>query len=76
MGRLDGNPIGHAHSNSFFDTHEYKVDFTDGMTNKYQANIITKNMYAQVNEEGQQFLVLEEFVDHRKDNMAVPISKV
>ena len=49
---LDGNPIGHAHSNPLFDTREYKVKFTDGMTNKYQANIIAKNMYAQVDEEG------------------------
>ena len=49
---LDGNPIGHVHSNPLFDTREYEVEFTDGTTDKYQANIITKNMYAQVNEEG------------------------
>ena len=49
---LNNNPIGHVHSNPLFDTHEYKVEFTDGMTNKYQANIVAKNMYAQVDEEG------------------------
>ena len=49
---LNGNPTGHAHFNPLFDTHKYKVKFTYGMTNKYQANIITKNMYAQVHEEG------------------------
>ena len=49
---LDGNPIRHVHSNPLFDTHEYEVEFTDRTTDKYQANIIAKNMYAQVDEEG------------------------
>ena len=48
----NGNPIGHAHSNPLFDIREYEVKFIDRTTNKYQANIIAKNMYAQVNEEG------------------------
>ena len=49
---LDGEPIGRAHSNPLFDTHEYEIEFTDGTTEKYQANIITENMYAQVDDEG------------------------
>ena len=44
------------------------------MIKKYQANIIAENMYAQVDEEGCQYLVLKEIVDHKKDNTAVPIS--
>jgi hypothetical protein len=39
-------PIGHAHSNPFFDTREYDVKFTDGMMEKYAANVIADNMYA------------------------------
>ena len=44
------------------------------MIEKYQANIITENMYAQVDEEGHQYLVLKEIIDHKKDNTAVSIS--
>ena len=36
--------------------------------------IIAENMSAQVDEEGHQYLVLKEIVDHKKDNTAVPIS--
>ena len=44
------------------------------MIKKYKANIIAENMYAQVDEEGCQYLVLKEIVDHKKDNTAVPIT--
>ena len=71
---LDEKPVGHAHSNPLFDTREYEIEFTDGMIEKYQANIIAENMYAQVDEEGCHYLVLEEIIDHKKDNTAVPIS--
>ena len=71
---LDGKPIGCTHSNPLFDTREYEIKFTDRMIEKYQANIIAENMYAQVNEEGRKYLVLEEIIDHKKDNTAVPIS--
>jgi hypothetical protein len=72
---LDGKPIGCAHSNVLFDFREYEVKFTDGSQEKYQANVIAENLYAQVDDEGRQFSVLEEIVDHSKDNMAVPISE-
>ena len=36
---LDGNPIDHAHSNPYFNTHKYEVKFTDGIREKYQANL-------------------------------------
>ena len=49
---LDGRPIGHAHANPLFDTHEYEALFTDGSWQKYQANLIAENMFAQVDDEG------------------------
>jgi hypothetical protein len=55
------------------------VEFTDGSTDRYQANVIEKkkkkNMFAQVDEEGRQYLLLEEITDHKKDNTAIPISE-
>jgi len=70
---LDGKPIGCAHTNPLFDTREYKIEFTDGTREKYQANIIAENMYAQVDSEGNQYLLLQEITDHRSDNSAIPI---
>ena len=42
-----GDPIGRAHSNPLFDTREYVVEFTDGSTENYFANVIAECMYAQ-----------------------------
>jgi len=58
-----------------FDSCKYEVEFTDGYREKYQANVITENLYAQVDDEGWQFAILEEIVDHSKDNTVVPISE-
>ena len=71
---LDGEPIGRAHSNPLFDTREYEIEFTDGSRDKYQANVIAENMYAQVDDEGNQYLLLQEITDHKSDNSAIPIS--
>ena len=72
---LDGEPIGQSHNNPLFDTREYKVEFTDGSREKYQANIIMENMFAQVDSEGNQYLLLKEITNHKHDNSAIPISE-
>jgi hypothetical protein len=71
---LDGEPIGRAHTNPLFDTREYEVEFTDGTHEKYQANVIAENMYAQVDDEGNEFILLDEITDHRSDASAIPIT--
>jgi hypothetical protein len=58
--------IGRAHANPMFDTREYEIEFTDGTHEKYQANIIAKNMFGQVDSEGNQFLLLQEITDHKR----------
>jgi hypothetical protein len=45
----------------------------NGTHEKYQANMIAENMFAQVDSEGNQFLLLQEITDHKKDHSAVPI---
>jgi hypothetical protein len=64
---LDSKPIGRAHANPLFDTREYEIEFNDGSHEKYQANVIAENMFAQVDEdEGNQFLLLQEITNHKK----------
>ncbi len=69
---IGGEPIGRAHSNPYFDTREYDVEFTDGTTERYTANIIANNMYAQV-DEGNMFQLLQEIMDHKKDGKAIDV---
>ena len=71
---LDGEPIGRVHINPLFDTHKYEIKFTDGLREKYTSNIIAENIFAQVDDEGHQFQIIDKITDHRKDNSAVPIS--
>jgi hypothetical protein len=71
---LDGDPIGRAHVNPLFDTREYEVEFTDGTHERYQANVIAENMYAQVDDEGNEYLLLSEITDHKSDGSAVQIA--
>ena len=68
-----GNPIGVAHSNPILDTRIYDVQFPDGHTESYAANMIAENIYAQVDEDGRRLLLLEEIINHRHDGTAVKI---
>jgi hypothetical protein len=48
---------------------------TDGTYEKYQANVIAENIYAQTDDEGRESLLLAEIYGHRKDGNAIPISR-
>jgi hypothetical protein len=41
---------------------------------RYTANVIAENLYSQCDSEGRQFLVLDEIIDHAKDNSAIAIT--
>jgi hypothetical protein len=70
---LGREQIGPAYSNPFFDTSEYDVKFTDGMTENYATNVIDDNMYASVDNEGNMFQLLLEIMDHKNERMAIDI---
>ncbi len=67
----DGNPIGIGHSNPLIDTRIYEVQFPDGHMEEFAANTIAENIYSQVDEEGNQHLLMEEIIDHKKDGSAI-----
>ena len=56
------------------DTIEYELEYDDGTHDRYFANVIADNLYSQIDSEGQQFLVLEEISDHRKDGTALEVA--
>ena len=68
-----GDPIGRRHANPKMDTREYEVEFIDGTTERYSANIVAENIYSQCDSEGNQYLVLKEIIDHKSDESALRV---
>jgi hypothetical protein len=69
----DGNIIGKSNPNPLLDTaiYEVRVEFKDGMIESYAANQIAEAVYAQVDSEGNQYLFIDEILDHWKMGDAV-----
>ena len=66
---------GTYNKNTILDTRVYDVMFPDGAVCQYAANIITENMYSQVDSNGHHTLLLNKITDHRKSAMAAPIDE-
>ncbi len=49
------------------------MQFPDGHTKKYAANIISEYIYSQVDDDGNHLLLLGEITNHRSDNTAIHI---
>ena len=64
----DGSLKGTANPNPILDTRTYEVKFADGQVAEYSANVIAESMYSQCDTEGNQYLLLDELVDWRKDD--------
>jgi hypothetical protein len=69
----NGDPTGRADSNPILDTRVYEVEFSDGATQEFSANIIAESLYSQVDEEGRQYIIMEEISEHKKDGNAIGI---
>jgi hypothetical protein len=50
----------------------YTVRFPDGKEVEYAANIIAENMLSLCDKEGNQYLLMNNIVDHKKGENAVP----
>jgi len=48
----DGNQVGQCHNNPILDTQCYEVQFGDGSTVEYTANLVAENMLSQSDSEG------------------------
>ena len=63
--QADGNPVGNSNSNTLLEYRVYNVGFVCGPINKDVANIISKNMYAQVDENGREHLLMSDIIHHQ-----------
>jgi hypothetical protein len=62
---------GRANANSILYTMTYEIEFPDGRSDEYTANVIAENMYAQCDIEGRQYNLMEGNVNHRPDGHAI-----
>ena len=62
-----GNLVGKADPNPLLDTSRYVVEYYDGSTDVLSANVIAEAIFSQVDDEGRDFLMLDEIVDHERD---------
>jgi len=68
----NGSLVDTRNTNPLLDTRKYEEEFADGTTAKYNTNIIVKNMYSQMDEEGHTYAMLSGIVDHKSDKDATP----
>jgi hypothetical protein len=66
-----GTPQGIANRNPILDIQEYEIDFVDRNTETYAINLISENLYSQVDAEGHEILFLDYILEHKKDGSAV-----
>ena len=60
-----------ANENPLLDTRQYAVEFKDGRSESLSANQIAQNLYSQLDEEGNSYLLLEDIIDHRSNSSAI-----
>ena len=73
----DGNPIGRRSDSGHLvnDTRMYLVEFPDGEVTELTANTIATTMYANCDDEGNEYLLLESILDWRKNDDALSLEQ-
>jgi hypothetical protein len=54
-----------ANSNPLLDTRSYIVDFNEGDQTKLTVNLIAESLFSQCDPDGNQYVLLDEIVDHQ-----------
>jgi hypothetical protein len=68
------HPVGHANDNPILDTRSYIINFNDGDQTELTANMIAESLYLQCDPDGNQYVLLEEIVDHQRLPTAIKLS--
>ena len=70
----NGIPIGTVHDNPISDLRLYEVKYLDDHTVSLIANTIAENLYSQVDEEGNCYVLFDTILDHRVDGIEIKIN--
>jgi hypothetical protein len=72
---IHGELIGSYNSNPLLNLMLYDMEFPDGQIKQYGANVITENMYSQVNEEGYSTTIIDSINDYQKESNTIAMSQ-
>ena len=67
----DGVPIRTVNENPILDSRMYEVEYQDGTKSSLAANYIAGNLFAQVDQEGNRHVLLDELIDYRVNSSKV-----
>ena len=70
---VDGIVIGMVNENPILDSHMYEVEYQDGTKASLVANYIAENLFAQVDQEGNRHVLLDELIDYRVNGREVKL---
>ena len=68
-----GNPSGKLNQSPILDICLYEVEFPGGEMTELTVNIIAGSMHAQYDVDGNEYLLLEAFVHHRKNSSVLSV---
>jgi hypothetical protein len=69
---IHGNPLGRGNSKPIFDSRVYQVKFPYGHTQEFSTtNTIAHNQYSQLDNEGNQFLLLDKIINYQMSDNAI-----
>lgn len=58
------------------DSRVYEVEFPDGSYAEYASNILTENLYSQIDDDSYSYSLLSNIIDHQRDDkIALPIAQ-
>ena len=63
----NGIPIGVANDNPILELRKYEVEYRNGYVAEMSSNVIAENLFAQVDQEGNGFVLIESIIDTRTD---------
>ncbi len=67
----DGNPVVLANANPILDTREYTFTFDNGGETVMTTNLVSEVMYAQCDPNGNQYVLLDFIIDHKRLDSAI-----
>ena len=70
MKDANGLPIGLANENPILDTRMYEVEYLDGEGTSLVSNNIAENLFAQIDDEGNRQVLMDEIIGHRSNEQA------
>ena len=68
---MNGLPIGLANENPILDTRMYEVEYLDGEQTSLAANNLAEKLFAQIGDEGNRQVLMDEIIGHRSNEHAI-----